>query len=77
MSFEDLNIEGTKAFWGRKVSDLRLSSFINILDSVAFKWGKTVARIDRWERTKGKCCQYGVFNPCNSGIVFFIVRSVT
>lgn len=32
MCFEDLNINGMKALWGRKVSDLGFSSFMNILE---------------------------------------------
>lgn len=59
MCFEDLNINGMKSLWGRKVSDLGFSSFMNILEWVAFKRGKSVRKIDRWERTTGKCSNCG------------------
>jgi putative transposase len=59
MCFEDLNLNGMKALWGRKVSDLGYSSFMNILEWVAFKRGKSVRKIDRWERTTGKCSNCG------------------
>lgn len=53
--FEDLNLHGMKALWGRKVSDLGFGSFLSILEWVALKRGKTVVRINRFERTTGKC----------------------
>lgn len=59
MCFEDLNINGMKALWGRKVSDLGFSSFMNILEWVAFKRGKSVRKVSRWERTTGKCSNCG------------------
>jgi putative transposase len=55
MYFEDLNIEGMKRLWGRKVSDLSFAQFMKILEWVALKRGKTVRRIGRWERTTGTC----------------------
>jgi putative transposase len=57
--FEDLNLNGMKKLWGRKVSDLGFSQFINILEYVAMKRGKRVIFIDRWERTTGKCSTCG------------------
>jgi putative transposase len=55
LCFEDLNLQGMKALWGRKVSDLGFASFLSILEWVAFQRGKQVVKIDRWERTTGKC----------------------
>ncbi|MEP7290684.1 MAG: transposase [Chloroflexota bacterium] len=57
--FEDLNLAGMKALWGRKVSDLGFSSFLNILEWVALKRGKSVVKIGRFERTTGKCSGCG------------------
>lgn len=57
--FEDLNLAGMKAVWGRKVSDLGFASFLNILEWVAFKRGKTVVKIDRFKRTTGVCSGCG------------------
>jgi putative transposase len=53
--FEDLNIAAMKKLWGRKVSDLGFSQFIQIVKWVALKRGKQVIQIDRWERTTGIC----------------------
>jgi putative transposase len=48
LCFEDLNLAGMKAMWGRKVSDLGFASFLSILEWVAFKRGKQVVKIDRF-----------------------------
>jgi putative transposase len=57
--FENLNIAGMKGLWGRKVSDLGFAQFIEIVKWVAFKRGKMVIRIGRWDRTTGKCSACG------------------
>jgi putative transposase len=56
---DEYDLNGMKALWGRKVSDLGFSSFMNILEWVALKRGKSVRKIDRWERTTGKCSHCG------------------
>src|SRR5579859_2249735 len=38
--FEDLNLEGMKRLWGRKVSDWGFAKFITIIKHVALKRGK-------------------------------------
>jgi putative transposase len=53
--FEDLNLAGMKRLWGRKVSDLAFGKFMHILKHMAFKRGKQVVVIDRFERTTGIC----------------------
>lgn len=57
--FEDLNIWGMKALWGRKVSDLGFAQFLNVLDWVAFKRGKRVVKIDRFTPTTKTCSGCG------------------
>jgi len=57
--FEDLNLQGMKALRGRKVSDLGFGSFMNILEWVAFKRGKHVVRIGRFEPTRQVCSGCG------------------
>ena len=57
--FEDLNLLGMKALWGRKVSDLGFGRFMSILDWVVFKRGVTLVKIGRWERTTAKCSGCG------------------
>ena len=59
MVFEDLNLAGMKRLWGRKVSDLGFAQFMQILDWVAFKRGKVVIRISRWEPTTPVCSNCG------------------
>lgn len=46
--FETLNIKGMQRLWGRKVTDLSFSTFVEILKHVAAGKGKTVHFIDRW-----------------------------
>jgi putative transposase len=53
--FEDLNIAAMKRLWGRKVSDLGFTQFTKIMEWVAYKRGKRIIYIDRWERTTGIC----------------------
>ena len=57
--FEDLNLAGMKARWGRKVSDLSFASFLTTLEWVAFKRGKQVIRIDRFTPTSKVCSACG------------------
>jgi putative transposase len=62
MCFEDLNLDGMKRLWGRKVSDLGFAQFLSILEWVAFKRGKQVVKIDRWYPSTRKCCHCGYLN---------------
>ncbi|MEO8393401.1 MAG: transposase [Chloroflexota bacterium] len=57
--FEDLNLQGMKALWGRKVNDLGFSSFLTILEWVALKRGKTVVKINRFTPTTQVCSNCG------------------
>ena len=57
--FEDLNIDGMKRLWGRKVSDLGFSQFLKIVEYVADKRGKQVIIIDRYEATTQVCSNCG------------------
>ncbi len=62
LCFEDLNLDGMKRMWGRKVSDLGFASFLSILEWVALKRGKSVVKIDRWYPSTQKCSQCGYLN---------------
>jgi len=62
LCFEDLNLEGMKRLWGRKVSDLGFAQFLEILEWVAFKRGKQVVRVDRWYPSTQKCHRCGYLN---------------
>ena len=57
--FEDLNIAAMKMLWGRKISDLGFAQFLDILKWVAFKHGKKLIQIDRFEATTSKCSACG------------------
>lgn len=58
---EDLNIEGMKHLWGKKISDLSHSSFINKLTYIASKYGVIVHKIDKWYPSS-KTCECGLVN---------------
>ena len=58
---EDLNIEGMKRLWGKKVSDLSHSSFIDKLTYVASKYEVTIHKIDKWYPSS-KTCECGCIN---------------
>lgn len=56
---EDLNMDGMKRHWGRKVSDLAFAEFVSILEYEASRCGSTVVKIDRWlpsSKTCHVCC---------------------
>ena len=56
---ETLNIEAMKHLWGKKVSDLSHSMFIDKLKYVASKYGVTVHQIDKWYPSSKVCkCGY-------------------
>lgn len=52
---EDLNLEGMKRLWGRKVSDYAYAEFVGILEYVAASSGSTVVKIDRWAPSSKEC----------------------
>ena len=59
---EDLNLDGMKRLWGRKVSDLAFAEFVSILDWVASNAGSTVVKIDRWAPSSKACHVCGTVN---------------
>lgn len=56
---EDLSMEGMRRRWGRKVSDLAHSSFLEKLGYVASKYGVRVVRVDRWYASTRLCHDCG------------------
>lgn len=52
---EDLNLDGMKRLWGRKVSDLAFAEFVRILEWVASNAGTEVVKIDRWVASSKTC----------------------
>lgn len=59
---EDLNLEGMKRLWGRKVSDIAFAEFVSILEWVASNSGSTVVKIDRWAPSSKACHMCGTVN---------------
>ncbi|MGB3494653.1 MAG: transposase [Elainellaceae cyanobacterium] len=57
--FEDLNLKGMQRLWGRKVNDLAFGEFLQILQWVATKKGKTVKFVDRWFPSSKTCNHCG------------------
>ena len=60
--FETLNLKGMQQLWGKKVSDLGFSNFVNILEYVAKVKGNTVYFLDQWEPTTKPCSVCGCMN---------------
>ena len=54
-------INSYRSLWGKKISDLSHSSFINKLTYVASKYGVTVHKIDKWYPSS-KTCECGCIN---------------
>jgi putative transposase len=59
---ETLNLQGIKALWGRKVSDLGFGNFVQILHHVADKTGTRVHHIDPWFPSTKLCSVCGQLN---------------
>jgi putative transposase len=57
--FEDLNLDGMKRLWGRKVSDLSFATFLEILQTVAAIKGKVVHFVDRYYPSSKTCSHCG------------------
>ena len=59
LCFETLNLKGMQRLWGRKVNDLALGDFLQILEWVAKKKGKQVTYIDPWYPSTKTCSRCG------------------
>lgn len=59
---EDLNIKAMQKLWGKKISDLSHSSFIDILKYQCTKIGSTVIEIDRFYPSSKTCSECGYMN---------------
>ena len=60
--FEDLNLDGLKRLWGRKVSDLSFATFLEILQTVTKNKEKIVHFVDRWYPSSKTCSCCGYIN---------------
>ena len=55
VSLESLNLKGMKSLWGRKVSDLGFSDFVQKLKYIASKKGRDIRFIDKWYPSSKTC----------------------
>jgi putative transposase len=55
LCFETLNLKGMQRLWGRKIGDLALGEFLQILEWVAKKKGKQLIYIDPWYPSSKTC----------------------
>ena len=60
---ETLNIEAMKRIWGRKVSDMSFSGFVDKLRYLCAKTGRLLVFADRWSPTSQRCSECGAKNP--------------
>ena len=59
---EDLNLQGMKALWGHKVSDLGFADFVKKLVYIASKKGVKITFIDKWYPSSKTCSVCGAVN---------------
>ena len=59
---EDLNLQGMKSLWGRKVSDLGFADFVVKLVYIADKKGVRITFIDKWYSSSKTCSVCGAIN---------------
>lgn len=59
LCFETLNLKGMQRLWGRKVSDLALGEFLQVLEWVARQKDKQVVYINRWYPSTKTCSSCG------------------
>ena len=55
IAIEDLNIEGMKRMWGKKISDLSHASFITKLKYIATKYGTIIQEVGRFYPSSKTC----------------------
>ena len=60
---EDLNMKSMQKLWGRKISDLAFSDFVQILKYQATKFNVAVVEVDRFFASSQICNQCGEKNP--------------
>ena len=62
ISLETLNLKGMKSLWGRKVSDLGFSDFVQKLKYIASKKSTEIRFIDKWYPSSKTCHVCGAIN---------------
>lgn len=59
MCFETLNLKGMQRLWGKKISDLAMANFLEILQTVAATKGKSVVFVGQWFASSKLCSNCG------------------
>ena len=59
---EDLNVKAMQRLYGRKISDLAFSEFVNILKYEATKFGVEIIEVDRYFASSQICSECGFKN---------------
>lgn len=59
---EDLNLKGMQKLYGKKISDLGFSEFVEILEYKASRTGSRVIKIDRFYASSQECSSCGYKN---------------
>jgi putative transposase len=59
---EDLNMKAMQRLWGRKISDLAFSEFVNILKYEASKFAVEIVEVDRYFASSQICSNCGFQN---------------
>ena len=62
IALESLNLKGMKSLWGRKVSDLGFSDFVQKLKYIASKKSTEIRFIDKWYPSSKTCPVCGAIN---------------
>ena len=62
IALETLNLDGMKRLWGRKVSDLAFSEFVEILKYKCRKHKRLLKQVGQWTATTKPCSDCGVHN---------------
>ncbi len=62
ISLETLNLKGMKSLWGRKVSDLGFSDFVQKLKYIVSKKSTEIRFIDKWYPSSKTCHVCGAIN---------------
>ena len=60
--FENLNLDGMKRLWGRKISDLSFGQFLLIVKQKCAKHDKDFKQIGKWTATTKPCSSCGYEN---------------
>ncbi len=62
IALETLNLQGMKALWGRKVSDLGFATFVETLHYMASKTGTLIQHVGKWFPSTKLCSACGGVN---------------